>query len=188
MEICLPEEGFLINHWWRCLSKGPIKYTCSKLRYKTMCFLMKIINQPSVMHGVRANYPPAGPLAVILPYPIPGDSSTLAPRCCSGLQPQPLLSPSCLHSSSHSGNFWLGDDDAHKRSCLPVLCSPQGWKSNGSLLLPSFWQSAGGYSSWDERSVLLDKGRGLWWVFFFPCTYLKLFLFLFPPCDGTGSQ
>lgn len=56
--------------------------------------------------------------------------------------------------------------------------------------VPGFLQACssllGGYSSWDKRSVLLDKEKGLSFSFLFfflavLCTVLELFLFLFPP-------
>lgn len=190
METCLPIDVFLINQWWWCLSKGPIRCTCSKLRYKTMGFLMKIMIQPSVIHGLRANYPPAGPLAMILSHP---SSRSL-------LQPHPTL----LLRAAVPALALLSPQ------LPPWLLTPRGflaqrWWCTQKVLPPRFMQPTGVKIKWfPASSKLLAVCWGLFFVgrevssaqqregtlvrFFFPCTYLKLFLFLFPPCDGTGSQ
>lgn len=147
--------------------------------------------------GLGALYGLLGCLSALtrpLLAPILGDSSILIPPAFAlllrtvtqpfGLPFPPMEVAGLLVLWEFGG---LREDEAHKRSCLTVLCRPQRGENQ---MVPCFLQACssllGGYSSWDERSILLDKEKGLSFLFSLRCSAVcwSYFYSFLHPRDG----
>lgn len=123
-----------------------------------------------------------------MPQTIRASHAFPAPQGCNAppslgisLRPLPLL------GSPRSSNFLVWQKEKHtKGPASPFYADHRGENQMIACSLQARGSLLGGYSSWDERSILLDKEKRLSFLLFFffraaLCAVLELFLSPSPP-------